>query len=400
MRRRLFKSALLAGMSTPAIVGAAGKDTLPNGGTVDVRQFGAKGDGVTNDAPAINRAIQFLREHQMRVGQFNFVPRLVFPTGVYAVEDSINLTQIRALNAVIAGEGAVILGRCRDKPVIDALGSRWLTIRDLTVVGDADATPKLGLQIGRLIDRLVADNHCLTNVKLVGHYALACLLNNAAETVGFDHLFCWNDRADPESYCLIQDGLSHFGALSAFVSGQRSEPEHDSSFNENEFINCDFRHSGGGIPIWLGDTSRHRFYRCYAAGTGDSAFVIYCGRNSHTMLDVDCHCETDRLKAVFRVAGQSTKVVIHGLSYKDHGIFATQSIFARDSSVKHVALQYVQIEVGHLFDQACRLLDDPAGWALTGQIFCSEPVCWNGAGRFAGMLFLANSAFSVGMQER
>jgi hypothetical protein len=100
-----------------------------------------------------------------------FVPRLVFPGGVYAVDASLNLTGLWALNAVIDGQGSVILGRCRGQPVIDALGSRWLTIRDLTIVGDKDAPPRIGLQIGQLNDGRVADNHCLIDVKLIGHFS-------------------------------------------------------------------------------------------------------------------------------------------------------------------------------------------------------------------------------------
>ena len=398
-RRRLFQTATLAGLSGPAAVGLAAAD-MPDTATVDVQQFGAKGDGHSDDAPAINRAIQFVREHPMRAPGLSFARRLVFPTGLYAVESPLNLTGLWNLNAVIEGQGAVILGRCRGQPVIDALGSRWLSVRDLTVVGDNDATPKLGLQIGRLNDGRVADNHQLVNVKLVGHFTLACLLNNAAETTGFHHVFCWNDRPDPDSFCLIQDGLGHFGAVSSFVPNQHAGPERDKSFNENEFINCDFRHGGGGMPVWLGDTARHRFYRCYAASTGDASFVLYCGDNSHTMLDVDCHCEAKGLQSVFWVTGQGTNAVIRGFSYKDHGIFAARSVFARQSPVRHVTLQHARLEMGHFFEPQCRVLDDPAGWRLTGEVYLSEPDRWNGEKSFAGVLFLGDSVYQKATQIR
>ncbi|HJS87820.1 MAG TPA: glycosyl hydrolase family 28-related protein [Acetobacteraceae bacterium] len=363
---------------------------------VDVRRFGAAGDGIANDGPAINRAVRFLRDHQKSVGGLGFSPKLVFPTGAYAVEEPIDLTKLQALNAVVEGDSSLILGRCAGQPVIDALGSRWLTIRDLTIVGDKTATPKLGMQIGRLADGRVADNHRFSNVKLVGHYSLACLLNLASETVGFDHLFCWNACPDQGSYCLIQDGLNHFGTISAFVPDQRGGPEHDLSFNENEFINCDFRHSGGGVPVWLGDTSRHRFYRCYAATTGAASFVLYCGPNSHTMLDVDCHCESRGLRSVFLATGQSPSAVIRGFSYKDHETFASDFVFARREPLKHVSIQHAQIEIAGFFEPGCRLLDNPAGWRMTGKFYSSEARHWNADPSFTGTVFIGDSVYQLG----
>jgi hypothetical protein len=399
-RRGLFRSAALAGIGGAATAAAAAEPPASQTGAVDVRQFGAKGDARADDAPAINRAIQFLREHQTRRGPFGFVPRLLFPTGVYAVDSTINLSGLQALNAVIAGEGAVILGRCRGEPIIDALGSRWLTIRDITIVGEREATPRCGLQIGRLTNGSVADSHRLSNVKFVGHYELACLINFAAVTTGFDHVFCWNERPDPASYCLIQDGLNHFGTISNFVANQQKGPERNHSFNENEFLNCDFRHGGGGIPVWLGDTRRHRFYRCYAASSGSASFLVYCGPNSHTMLDVDCHCETRGLQTAFTVTGQAADAVIRGFSYKDHGTFAARAAFARQDPVRHATLQHARIEIGAFAERTCRMLDDPASWTITGEVYIADPPHWNGDKSFAGTLFLGGAVYESGVRRR
>src|SRR5690349_13337185 len=56
--------------------------------TVNVTDFGARGDAVTDDAPAINAAIHAVRERHHRVGGFDIGCRLVFPVGVYAVDSS------------------------------------------------------------------------------------------------------------------------------------------------------------------------------------------------------------------------------------------------------------------------------------------------------------------------
>src|ERR1700734_2555232 len=46
--------------------------------------FGAKGDGITNDAPAINAALQALRNSSK--DSFNV---LYFPAGTYVIDDSL-----------------------------------------------------------------------------------------------------------------------------------------------------------------------------------------------------------------------------------------------------------------------------------------------------------------------
>src|SRR5690348_14049577 len=106
------------------------------------------------------------------------------------------------------------------------------------------------------------------------------------------------------------------------------------SFNENESINCDFRHGAGGTPVWLGDTARHAFIRCYAATIGGPSFVIYCGPNSHVMLDLDCHCEGDGLRDVFLFTGRSDSLTVRGFSYRDHCCFAARLVLSCHNHVR------------------------------------------------------------------
>lgn len=393
-RRGLLNSSLAAAAMPTDEPGVSSGSN--RGRVVNVRDFGAKGNGTADDAPAINAAIQFVREHLTRVGPFGVAPKLLLPAGIYAVRRSIDLTRLHGINLVIEGDSSVILGTCAGEPVIDALGSRWLTIRDLTIVGEKLSPPKLGLQIGLAKNNVVADDHRLTNVKIIGSYSLACLLNISAETTGFHHVMLWNDFQNPESYCLIQDGLNHFNTTSAFVSGQAAQRETDSSFNENEFINCDFRHGGGGVPVWLGDTARHRFIRCYAASQGAASFVVYCGPNSHTMLDVDCHCEAIGLRSVFLFTGPSPRPRIRGFSYTDHTAFAADSVFRCDAGVENVTLQNARIEVAGVFERSCKVFDDPRRWTVTGSYYSADIPSWNGAECFTGSVLLGNEVAYAG----
>lgn len=389
-RRRLLHTTVAAAgsaVATSSAVAARPGSSAP-ARVVDVRRFGATGNGTTNDGPAINRAIQALREQVTSVGRYPTAPKLVFPAGVYAVDETLNLTRLQAINAFIDGDSSIILGRCAGLPVIDALGARFLTIANLTVIGDAKLTPKVGVQIGRLADRLPADCHQFDNVKLVGNYTLAAMVNSASESVGFNHVFFWNDHPDRQSYCLVQDGLSHFGTTTSFLANQHVVAGHDASFNENEFVNCDFRHAGGGIPIWLGDTTRHRFYGCYAAGSGDAAFVVYSGPNGNTMLDIDCHCETKGLQNVFVFTGASRSTVVHGFSYKDHAPTASRAVFARAAPLESVNIEHAAIEISGFAEPTCRVLDDPSVWSITGRYYSPDPGPWNADKAFSGILSL------------
>ena len=384
-----IKAAETAGDPPTTGIGAARQPVTE--AVVDITQFGAKADGVTNDAPAFNAAIKYIKARQTKTGSYDVCQVLKIPSGLYAVSDSIDLTLLRDINMVLDGDGSVIFGKCAGDPVIDALGSRWLTIRDLTIIGDQTQTPKLGIQIGRLSGNIVADDHLFEDVKIIGHYSLACLLNLAAETSGFHHVLLWNDFADPRSYCLIQDGVNHFGSRSKFVPDQGDKGEADNSFNENEFINCDFRHGGGGVPVWLGDTARHRFIRCYAAASGEATFVVYCGKNSHTMLDVDCHCEASGLKAAFLFTGAETTSVIYGFSYTDHSCFASSAVFRTDKHINKIVLQDADIDIGYFPFSSCRIFDDPAKWLVTGRYGSRTDQQWNGNSCFNGEIRIGDS---------
>lgn len=368
---------------------------------VNVRAFGAKADGISNDAPAFNSAIQHIRERQHQIGGYDVCSKLLIPCGVYSANEPIDMTQIRAINAVIEGDGSVILGRCFGAPVIDALGSRWLTMKDLTIIGDMTAPPKLGMQIGLLKNQTVADDHRFENVKIVGSFTLACLLNLGAETSEFNKLLLWNSFPHGRSYCLIQDGLDHFSAASSFVPKQRAIAERDTSFNENMFLNCDFRHTGGGVPVWLGDTSRHRFIRCYSATRGEAAFVIYCGANGHTMLDIDCHCEATGLKSIFLFDGTAVNPVIQGFSYFDHVTYAAEAVFQREPHLGKVTLHDADIRVARYFIESCKVFDNTEHWIVTGRYSSQNDSQWNGEGLFTGLLFLGKQVmFSPNMGLR
>ena len=393
VRRGLVAAAGL-GVLLPGAGSRAAIVSEPQVGTVNVRDFGAKADGVSDDAAAINAAIMSIRQSPRHPSVRYPSARLWFPTGVYVVKSTIDLTMLDHIGVLVDGAGSQILGRCGDQVVLDGLGSRWLTIRDLLIHGDEGQPPTVGVQIGRDADFVVADDHLFENVRISGQFSLACLLNQAAETTIFTHVLLWNDFPSANSYCLIQDGLGHFAARARTISSQSHSVDRDDSFNENVFVSCDFRHMGGGVPVWLGDTSRHSFIRCYAAGIGVAAFEVYAASNGNTILDIDCHCETTRLAHAVMFTGTNLNPILRGFSFRDHRAFCGQSVFAAGDNINVVNLQHADIEIAGFQNPACQLFDDYRRFKATGDIYLSSDAHWNPASAFKGRLQLGDEIFN------
>lgn len=407
-RRNLIKALWLgfidagnppAAAALPDGIHAPGSNTVEQARAVhmsiDVRDFGAIGDGIADDAPAINRAFQKLRDITRSIADVPISGRLLFPSGIYRVSSTIDMTYIRAVNTIVEGQGSALLGQTEGQPVVDALGSRWLEIRDITIIGDSQAVPLLGLQIGRAKKGEVADDHVLRNVKFMGQYSRACMLNLAAETCLFDHVLFWNDCPGKDSYCVIQDGLNFFDTQSQFLPTVLLSRGSDESFNENLFLNCDFRNFRGGRGVWLGDTSRHQFIRCYCAVTGDAAFLLYSGKNSNRDLMIDCHCETADMLSTVRLEAEGSDIRIRGLTLIDHMCFAKDFVFALSSRIRSVRVDGLSIEIGE-FAQGCRVFERPDIWVVSGRY--KGP---NGSGfdvkNFTGELNIGSSISYSGM---
>lgn len=403
--RRTLAASALAGMagllaahqaaaSTPALGSSSAKlGAAGHGLTIDVMAFGAMGDGMKDDATAINEALDAVRAHHAKAGRYPIGCRIVLPAGVYVIDSPLNFTNLRAVNTLIDGCGSVLVGRCAGQPVIDALGARWLTMRDLTILGDSAAVPSVGLQIGLTSAHIVADDHRFENVKILGNFTLACLYNRSAETTGFDHVLLWNGQRG--SFCLIQDGMNHFDVTSAFVLVDIPR-DTELSFNENIFINCDFRHDVEGTPVWLGDTSRHAFIRCYSATKKGPSFIVYCGSNSHTMLDIDCHCETSSLEDIFHFSAKGNVLRIRGFSYRDHTSFAQHAVFACDPHITHIYIEHARIDVAGYWHKTCLVFADPARWSVSGSYYSGVDEPWNGNSAFTGTLFLGGKMALIG----
>ena len=98
--------------------------------TLNVKQFGAKGDGVTDDTAAIKKAITLLRENP---AQDKYYTTLYFPTGDYVVTDTLTFEHKRRCK--IYGLATIVANM--DKPVITLNDTMYCDFKDLLIKNDS-----------------------------------------------------------------------------------------------------------------------------------------------------------------------------------------------------------------------------------------------------------------------
>ena len=352
--------------------------------TVNVKDFGAVGDDTTDDTTAINAAFSAARSAQKSLPGIGSSPNMcvVFPKGVYRITGTLNLTGFTAWSLCVDGQGAQIDAQISGAPVIDALGSRFLNVNNLNIVGNPSYIPSIGIQIGR-ISAAPADLHTFRNVNVTGYFSTAVFYNLASETNEFDKDTFGNSNPASGTYGLIQDGINYFGVTSAFVT-QTLSGVAAHSFNENLFINCDIYNSAStGVPIWIAGAGRHKFLRSYVVGH-QHGVVLYAGVGSIAMLDMDAHFETSALTDIFFITGTSSNPVIDGLSYLDHYSEAGTSIFSVDSGVSIATVQNANIQVEGLYNTSALMFSDPTKFYMSGSVYVPNSSNWNYPARFQG----------------
>ena len=112
-------------------------ETLDDSGNINVRRFGAKGDGKTDDTEAVRAAFAALAKRNMtdRAPEdglyYSVFPEMIFPAGKYLVSDTIDIT-----GAVIRGLGyAAIIQTDKEKDVFRSAHAWRMTITGLTFIG-------------------------------------------------------------------------------------------------------------------------------------------------------------------------------------------------------------------------------------------------------------------------
>ncbi len=369
--------AILASLSSFTQPGASAQG-MRDPSAVYAADHGAKCDGQTDDAPAINATIETIRQGVKAPGEswpIGHVGRLVLPRGRCVIRRTLNFTGLYGSGFVADLFGSLIDCRVKGGTCIDVSGSGQVTILGLGLHGDKTDMPRIGLLLGRISDTSIegSDHDDLDHPTISGFYALAAYYNHSSETT---HVTTgWFGNYQPGSFAAIFDGSNHFDIQSAFT-GKTYRKDHFSSFAENSCTTCIFSSLGkDSVPLWIGGTTRHKFYNSYlfndGSGTKPGVILWFGNGISNDFLQLDMHMENKGLGAAIEIQG-APSVTIRGFSYEDPMPEQSGPLFRRGPGVEHVALEGTQLKIGQLTGKGAGWWDQPAAFSLSGQVYSAD----------------------------
>lgn len=259
--------------------------------TLNVKDFGAVADGITDDAGAFNAvwAAMAATEQNPSANSTYVTKRILIPPGTYKIGTSINWTNVSSWNLSIEAYGAVLLGDVAGGNVIDMLGVLGVHVKGLTVYGNATTPPTCAVLLGP-IGTATCGINSFEDCKFIGYYSQAAFWNIGSETTHYLGCRFSNSYVVASAYAYLGDGLSRFGAASAYQTVRA--PGTGVSFTNNTFTHCSIRNwatVNNGASIYLEQTNNWSFDKgCY--------FLAFTGA-----------CIRIRNDAVFRTLGLSVK---------------------------------------------------------------------------------------------
>ena len=257
--------------------------------THNVKRFGAKGNGTTDDTVAIQRAIDTATQSGGRV---------YFPMGTYKVT-SLDLSQQTGIydrHIALVGDGyqASKIKLNTAGIGIDATGAVNLEFRDLGI-WSGDVAPSVGLLLARSMTSVGGANSCvLKNVQVIGTFVHAAIAQCGAELCQFE-------------FVRVRNFAPRAAALFATTNGLGLRPDGNGGYEQftistpkgqfpgyggqcNNYYGCQFTTmTTDGVPIIIEQSFQGNFRGCYIGNDlGDltpqegEACVLVSAENSTT----------------------------------------------------------------------------------------------------------------------
>lgn len=361
-------------------------NALGDASSINARDFGATGDGVTDDTAALNAFFAAIRSATSTYPiPEGVTPRGVIPPGVYKC-GNVNATNIRAMNWMLECQGAVLYGNIAAKPVLDMMGTRWFTVRDLTIYGDQTNKPTFGLQHGRIVANESNGECRFINLKMDGYFTKASYINLGAEIVTLEQPHFYNHDTGA-SYCAVLDNKHAFGVASDFATIALTPNTSTGPFHQTLWLNADFRKiDTGRCLMMIGDLYDHRFITSYMASFDDYPIYLW---QPETMagLYFDVHVETTGALGWLLIDNTSPGLPINiaSLTINDSDPNNGGSMVEMTGGSRQVVLLDLDLAVSKPLPSLTRI----AGVATGAGLFAWGQIKWNGYSAFslAGMAF-------------
>jgi len=150
--------------------------------SVSVKDFGAVGDGVTDDTAAIQAAIDAV---QAAGGGTVYVPK-----GQYKTTDVIRITGKVNLIGANRTNVSAIVAHHTGAAILSLKGSTGSCVKFLWLGTDATTYPKTGITLGRS-SAASAGHHLIEHIRIQGYFSVAAVYSIASEVNTFVDLYAW-----------------------------------------------------------------------------------------------------------------------------------------------------------------------------------------------------------------
>jgi hypothetical protein len=287
---------------------------------VSVKDFGAIGNGSTDDTTAINNAIAYVKS-------LTNGGAVYFPVGTYAVTE-INATNISAgftQSVKLYGAGRLmtkIVPYAAGKVLLNLLGSNNCTIQDLTF-SSITYSSQCAIFLARSNTSPNCNNNKFLNVYTIGSYSVASIVSNGSESSNWFNSRFENSQSSAYYRTFWTGGGTLVGALQGITVVNGGTILNSNNPNtDNKMFGCEFYAPyDGAKPFRFSTASSYHFFGCsiICGSSNNCRLVEYSDENTGLFAGpiawYGCHFEVfGTNNAVHYLYPSATNAVFDGIS--------------------------------------------------------------------------------------